>query len=141
MTDFYKEFLTTSKSEWLDIVKHSLKENQSIDEILSHFHPIEEIQYNAYGFLNEEKNSQTPGQEDYTRGGKTSDNDWTNNVLIPIDTPEKMNIFAIQQLMNGATGLKIDFANFNLKECETITKNIEFEHIVSTFFYSTKEQF
>src|SRR5690554_1952968 len=141
MTDFYKEFSTTSESEWIDILKSNLKENQSIHEILSHFHPIEEIQYNSYGFFNDKRNSQTPGQENFSRGGKTTDNNWTNNVLIPTYAPKEMNHFAHHFLMNGATGLKMDLTGFSIEECEIITQNIELEHITSTFYYSSKEQF
>src|SRR5690554_8162056 len=43
--------------------------------------------------------------------------------------------------MNGATGLKIDLREFTVKDLDKLSKDIGFEHIVSTFYYSTKEQF
>ena len=140
MTSFYEEFPTSTESEWLEKVKVDLK-GKNIEDVLHKFHPIEEVNYASYGFSKENQRHSVPGQEDYARGGKIADNDWNNCVVVPKDTPEKMNAFALKQLMNGATGLKIDVSEFSLEECKTITKEIGFEHIVSTFFYSTKAQF
>jgi len=141
MNSFYEEFPTSTELEWLEKVKIDLK-GKNIEDVLHKFHPIEEVNYTSYGFSDEKNTKHSlPGQSDYARGGKTSNNDWNNCVLVPNDTPEIMNAFALKQLMNGATGLKIDLGEFTLKECQTLSKEIGFEHIVSTFFYSTKEQF
>lgn len=140
MASFYEEFPTTTESVWLEKVKVDLKGKNS-EDVLHKFHPIEEVNYASYGFSQENQTHSVPGQEDYARGGRIADNDWNNCVVVPKDTPEKMNAFALKQLMNGATGLKIDLDDFSLEECKTIAKEIGFEHIVSTFFYSTKAQF
>ncbi len=141
MTDFYKEFSTSTPTEWLDKVKEDLK-GKSIDEVLHKFHPIEEINYASYGFANDKNESHSiPGQADYARGGKIKNNDWINNVYVPKDTPKNMNIFALKQLMNGATGLTFNLFDFDANQCELIIKDIGLEHITSTFYYSTKEQY
>ncbi|HLV43144.1 MAG TPA: methylmalonyl-CoA mutase family protein [Brumimicrobium sp.] len=140
MTSFYKEFPTTTEKEWLEKVQVDLK-GKSIEEALHKFHPIEQVNYTSYGLSRENQSHSIPGQEDYSRGGKISNNDWTNCVLVPLDSPKKMNAFALKQLMNGATGLKIDLANFSTEDCKVISKDIGFEHITSSFFYSTKAQF
>jgi methylmalonyl-CoA mutase len=141
MNSFYEEFPTTAESKWLEKVKVDLK-GKSIEEVLHKFHPIEEVNYTSYGFAQEENHIHTvPGQSDYARGGKISNNDWENCIVIPKDTPEKMNDFALKQLMNGATGIKIDLDGFSVEDCKVITKDIGFEYITSTFFYSTKAQF
>lgn len=140
MTDFYKDFSTSTETEWLEKVKKDLK-GKNIEDTLHHIHPIEEVNYKSYGLANDENQSHTvPGQSNYSRGGKIKNNDWVNNVHVPIDTPKNMNAFALKQLMNGATGLTFDLSNFDANECDLITKGIGFEHIVSNFYYSTKEQ-
>lgn len=141
MTDFYNDFSTSTETEWLDKVKKDLK-GKSIEDTLHHTHPIEEIEYSSYGLANDNnQNHSNPGQSDFSRGGRINNNDWINNVHVPHDTPQKMNAFALKQLMNGATGLTFDLAGFDANECDLITKEIGFEHIVSTFYYSTKEQY
>ncbi|PWH87060.1 methylmalonyl-CoA mutase family protein [Brumimicrobium oceani] len=140
MTDFYKEFSTTTLPEWLEKVTKDLK-GKSIEETLHKKHPIEELSYTSYGLANDKKDSHTtPGQPNYIRGGKTNNNDWVNNVFIPQGTPEEMNTFALKQLMNGATGITINLGNFDIEQCEILIKEIGLEHITSTFYYSTKEQ-
>jgi methylmalonyl-CoA mutase len=141
MTDFYKEFSTSTEAEWLDKVKIDLK-GKSIDEALHKFHPIEEINYSSYGFANDKNQSHAiPGQANYARGGKIQNNDWINNIYVPKDSPKNMNAFALKQLMNGATGLTFDLYDFDANQCDLIIKEIGFEHIASTFYYSTKEQY
>lgn len=141
MTSFYKEFPTTTEQEWLEKVKVDLK-GKSIEDVLHKTHPIEQVNYTSYGFAKENnKQHTTPGQASYSRGGRIENNDWNNCVFIPHGTPEEMNAFALKQLMNGATGLKIDLREFTVKDLDKLSKDIGFEHIVSTFYYSTKEQF
>lgn len=141
MTDFYKDFSTSTAEEWRNKVEKDLK-GKSIEDALHKFHPIEEVEYASYGLANDDNgNHNTPGQADYSRGGRINNNDWINNVFVPLDSPKKMNSFALKQLMNGATGLTIDFSDFSTADCELVIKEIEFEHITSTFFYSTEEQY
>lgn len=141
MNSFYDEFPTSTESEWLEKVKVDLK-GKSIEDALHKFHPIEEMNYTSYGFSQEKNQMHTaPGQSDYSRGGKTTNNDWENCVLVSKDTPQEMNAFALKQLMNGATGIKIDLANFSIEDCNIITKDIGFKHITASFFYSSKTQF
>jgi len=141
MTDFYKEFSTSTEAEWLEKVKVDLK-GKSIDDVLHKFHPIEEINYSSYGFADDNnQNHAIPGQPDFARGGKIKNNDWINNVCVPKDTPKNMNSFALKQLMSGATGLTFDLSDFDANQCDLMIKEIGFEYITSTFYYSTQEQF
>lgn len=140
MTDFYKEFSTSTEAEWLDKVKKDLK-GKSIEEALHKVHPIEEIKYTSYGLAKDNNESHAvPGQPDYARGGKLKNNDWINTVFIPLNTPKNMNAFALKQLMNGATGLAIDLTDFDANQCDLLITDIGLEHITSTFYYSTKVQ-
>lgn len=141
MNDFYKEFPVKTDEEWLDLTRIQLK-GKTIEEALHQTHPIEEIDYVSYGFnSNQKKSDLAPGEGNFLRGTKTTDNDWVNNIQIPHGSPKEMNAYALRFLMNGATGIKIDLANFNATEIREITKEIGLNHISSTFIYSTKEQF
>lgn len=140
MSDFYNKFPSTTKEEWLSHVEKELK-GRSVKESLHKTHPIEEIDYSSYGFIEDLTHLPSqPGEGDFSRGGHINNNDWLNTVLLPLDTPKNMNNYALKFLMNGATGLKIDLQKFSVKEIEELTKDIGFEHIHTTFHYSLKEQ-
>ena len=141
MNNFYSDFPITNQKQWLEKVEKDLK-GKTIEDTLHHFHPIEEIDYQSYGLhSDEQKHSSAPGQPPYLRGGKSTDNDWINNVVVPVDTPKKMNQFALNQLMNGATGLTLDLTTFDKEESNQLIHEIGFAHIVVTFIYASKEQF
>lgn len=139
MTDFYKDFSTVGKDEWLEKVKKDLK-GKTVEEKLHYNHPIEEIEYRAYGLADDQTKYKSLGQDDNIRGGKINNNDWINNINIPVSTPKEMNTFALHQLMNGATGITLDISSFEVADIETNIKDIQFEHIVSTFYYATESQ-
>ena len=52
-----------------------------------------------------------------------------------------MNALALKQLMNGATGLTFDLADFDANQCDLIINEIGFKYIGAAFYYSTQEQF
>ncbi|MEX2483068.1 MAG: methylmalonyl-CoA mutase family protein [Brumimicrobium sp.] len=141
MSDFFSEFSSVSEQEWLDLVSKDLK-GKSIEDVLHHTHPIEELEYKSYAFPNDQiENHETPGSSPYTRGGKFKDNDWEIINVIPKGTPEEMNKLALDYLMKGATGLRLNLFDFDSSACDKLVKGIEFEYISVTFEYHTKEQF
>lgn len=140
MIDLFNKFPASSKTEWLTLVESELK-GKSVEDVLHKTHPIEEVKYSSYGFKEDiSHTSSQPGEGDFSRGGRVENNDWINAVLIPLDTVKNMNSYALKALMNGATGLKINLHDFSIKEIEELTKDIGFEHISSTFYYSQKHQ-
>lgn len=139
MSDFYTEFPTNTKEEWLKLAEVQLR-GKSIEEALHHIDPIEEIEYKSYGFSKD-----TDGQKEISAipqdRATTTFNDWINNVTILAQDIKEMNKLAHSRLMNGATGIEIDLSTYSLEEIQTITIDIGFEHIQATLYYATEEQY
>lgn len=140
MSDFYSEFSTTSQEEWLKKVSQDLK-GKKVEDILHHSHPIENIDFKSYAFPGDGDEHTIPGVAPYIRGGKFSNNNWQIINAIENSDAKSMNKIALDRLMNGATGLRLDLSEFNESELDILVKDIGFEHIVTTFIYHTKSQF
>lgn len=140
MSDFYSDFSRIESSEWIEKVKADLKGN-SPDETLNFYHPIEGIEYKAYGLSQGPADEHgVPGKPSYLRGVSQGSNDWVINVAIPKTTARECNKQALHHLMNGATGLRINLSNYSVEDCTEAIKDIEFEYIAATFIYHTEEQ-
>lgn len=140
MSDFYSEFSITSQEEWLEKVSKDLK-GKNVEDVLHHSHPIENIDFESYAFPSDEYNHTIPGVAPYVRGGKFSNNNWHIVNAIENTDAKSMNKLALDRLMNGATGLRIDLAEFNDDELNNLVNDIGFEHITTTFIYHNKIQF
>jgi methylmalonyl-CoA mutase len=141
MSDFYSDFPQVNKDQWIQKVKQDLK-SRTIEEALQFAHPIEEINYKAYGFKDngiQQKNNQN--SPDYLRGTHTEHNDWFNNVVIPKQSAKQVNKMALNYLMTGANALTIDLGDFDETACNEAIKGIKFKYITSSFVYHTKVQF
>lgn len=140
MSDFYSEFPTSSQEEWLSKVSQDLR-GKNVEDLLHHSHPIEQVDFESYAFPNDGINHTIPGIAPYLRGGKYSNNNW--HIINPIqnDDAKSMNKLALDRLMNGATGLRIDLSQFDGKELDLLSQEIGFQHIVTTFIYHNKSQF
>jgi methylmalonyl-CoA mutase len=140
MSDFYSEFSITSQEEWLEKVSQDLK-GKKVEDVLQHSHPIENIDFKSYAFPDDEYNHTIPGVAPYLRGGKFSNNDWQIINAIENSDAKSMNKLALDRLMNGATGLRIDLSEHNSGDLSALINDIGFTHIVTTFIYHNKEQF
>ncbi len=140
MSDFYSDFSSVDASEWMNKVKIDLKGKHPEDS-LHYKHPIEDIEYKAYALSKKEGDAfGVPGKPSYLRGTSIDNNDWVINVAIPTNTAKIVNKLALQHLMNGATGLRIDLSNYSVEDCIEAVKGIEFKYINTTFKYNTEEQ-
>lgn len=140
MSDFYNEFSTTSQEEWLKKVSQDLK-GKNVEDVLHHSHPVENIDFKSYAFPDDEYKHTVPGVAPYIRGGRFSNNDWQIINVVENSDAKSMNKIALDRLMNGATGLRLDLSEFNDAELDILTKEIGFEHITTTFIYHNKTQF
>ncbi len=140
MSDFYSDFSSVDASEWMNKVKIDLK-GKLPEESLHYKHPIEGVVYKAYA-LSKGKDDEfgVPGSPSYLRGTSIDSNDWVINVAIPNESPKIVNKIALQHLMNGATGLRINLSNYSVEDCKEAVKGIEFKYINVTFKYNTEEQ-
>ena len=140
MSDFYSDFPQVNKEQWLEKVEKDLR-GKTIDEALHYAHPIEEINYKAYGFKEngiQQKNN--PNCADYLRGTHTNNNDWFNNVVIPKLSAKEVNETALNHLMTGSNALTIDLNDFDETACNIVVNGIKFEYITASFIYHTEAQ-
>jgi methylmalonyl-CoA mutase len=140
MSDFYSEFSNISQEEWLKKVSQDLK-GKKIDDVLHHSHPIENIEYKSYAFPDDQAQHTTPGVAPYIRGGKFNNNGWHIVNAIQNSDAKSMNKSALDLLMGGATGLRIDLSTLDGSDLSTLVTDIGFEHITTTFIYHNKSQF
>lgn len=140
MSDFYSEFSTISQEKWLEKVSQDLK-GKNVADVLHHSHPIENIEFKSYAFPDKDHKHTIPGVAPYIRGGKFNNNEWQIvNAIQKLDA-KSANKLALDRLMKGATGLRLDLADFDSNELKTLVNEIGFEYIVSTFIYHNKTQF
>ena len=101
MNSFFSTFDKTSLSQWKDQIIQDLKGKEH--SVLEFHDPIEELDYKAYYHQDETASkNEAPGNFPYTRGLKTSDNNWMNGALIEITDESNANKEALALLMKGA---------------------------------------
>lgn len=140
MSDFYSEFSNTSQEEWIEKVSQDLR-GKNVEDFLNHSHPIENVDFKSYAFPGEDYKHTVPGVAPYIRGGKFNNNEWQIvNAIQKLDA-KSSNKIALDHLMKGATGLRLNLADFDNNELKTLINEIGFEYIVTTFIYYNKTQF
>lgn len=131
MNSFFSTFDKSSLSQWKDQIIQDLKGKEH--SVLEFHDPIEELDYKAYYHQDETASkNEAPGNFPYTRGLKTSDNNWMNGALIEITDESNANKEALALLMKGA-----DLLVFKTKknDCDwnKVLSEIKLEYIKAQF--------
>lgn len=131
MNSFFSAFDKSSLNQWKDQI---IKDLKGKDLSILEFHDsLEEIDYKAFYHQDEIKsNQEVPGNFPYTRGFKTTNNDWSNGAFISIIDDKKANDEALDYLMKGADLLVIKTLKLDCN-WETIVSGIQFEFIKVQF--------
>ena len=140
MSEFYSEFSNFGQKEWLSRVSQDLK-GKNVEDVLHHSHPIENIDFKSYAFPEDQYQHTIPGVAPYVRGGKFNNNEWQIINAIQNSGAKSMNKQSLDKLMSGATGLRFDLSDFDENDLKTLTNEIGFEYISTTFIYHNKVQF
>ena len=131
MNSFFSTFDKSSLSQWKDQIIQDLKGKEH--SVLEFHDPIEELDYKAYYHQDETASkNEAPGNFPYTRGLKTSDNNWMNGALIEITDESNANKEALALLMKGA-----DLLVFKTKKTDCdwnkVLSEIKLEYIKAQF--------
>lgn len=131
MNNFFSAFDKSSLSQWKDQIIQDLKGKEH--SVLEFHDPIEELDYKAYYHKDETASkNEAPGKFPYTRGLKTSDNNWMNAALVEITDESEANNEALDLLMKGA-----DLLVFKTKKTDcnwnTVLSDIKVKYIKVQF--------
>lgn len=132
MTDLFSSFQTSSKEEWIAILKKELK-GESIDT-LNKFNRVEEIAFPSY-FHREDRKApfSDPGQAPYTRGIGAENNDWTIATTFRIGNEKESNREILMALMSGTDHLVLEATNAGEIDFETLFHEVGLSFIHTTF--------
>ncbi|NRA11754.1 MAG: hypothetical protein HRT57_07355, partial [Crocinitomicaceae bacterium] len=131
MNSFFSAFDKSSLSQWKDQIIQDLKGKEH--SVLELNDPIEELDYKAYYHQDETPSkNEYPGNYPYTRGLKTTNNNWMNGALLEIEDESKANKEALDLLMKGADLLVFKTIIENCDWSEVLSE-IEFEYIKAQF--------
>lgn len=139
MTQLFKDFSSTSKQEWLDLIHKELK-GESPD-LLHKLNPIEEIVLPSYFHRLDAKISYSdPGLSPFTRGIKQDSNDWHICSRIEVSSETAANKKALELLMSGSTALQFVATSVNSIDFNLLLKDIDLAFIQTSFLGETDEQ-
>jgi methylmalonyl-CoA mutase len=131
MNSFFSAFDKSSLSQWKDQIIQDLKGKEH--SVLEFHDPIEELDFKAYYHQDETASkNEAPGNFPYTRGLKTSDNNWMNGTLIEISDESKANKEALDSLMKGADLLVFKTTKTDC-DWNKVLSEIKFEYIKAQF--------
>ncbi|MDR0803337.1 methylmalonyl-CoA mutase family protein [Fluviicola sp.] len=132
MTDLFSSFQTSSKEEWIAILKKELK-GESIDT-LNKFNRVEEITFPSY-FHREDQQVRfsDPGQVPYTRGIEAENNGWTIATTFRIGNEKESNREILAALMSGTDHLILEATGSGEIDFETLLHKVELSFIHTTF--------
>jgi len=139
MSKLFASFPPTSKHDWLELLQKELK-GESMDK-LQKFNRIEEISLPAY--LHREDQPQAfsdPGLLPYTRGSRTTDNDWHIGSCIRLENEQASNKLILELLMAGTTALVIHATSENDIAFATLFNEVDLQYIHTTFYPKTIAQ-
>ena len=131
MNNFFKAFDKSSLSDWKDQIIKDLKGKEH--SVLEFSDSIEEIDYKAYYHQDEVNSKQeAPGNFPFTRGLKTTNNDWSNAAFISVTDAKTANAEALDNLMKGADSLVFKATKSGL-DWQTVLNGVKFEFIKAQF--------
>lgn len=139
MTDLFSSFQTSSKEEWITILKKELK-GESIDT-LNKINRVEEIAFPSYFHREDQKTHfSDPGQVPYTRGIEAVNNDWTIATTFRIGNEQESNREIIAALMSGTDHLILEATKAESIDFETLLREVGLSFIHTTFRAQTLAQ-
>jgi methylmalonyl-CoA mutase len=139
MTQLFKDFSSTNKQEWLDLIHKELK-GESPD-LLHKLNPIEEIVLPSYFHRSDANISYSdPGLSPFTRGINQHSNDWHICTRIEIDSESTANKKALEFLMSGSTALQFVATSNKAINFDQLLKDIDLAYIQTSFLGETDEQ-
>jgi len=133
-------FEPSSLTEWIEQLKKDLK-GEAFSK-LERNDQIEDIDYTT--FAHQESRpipDQAPGNFPFTRGLRTSDNNWNNGYYLRVTDESTSNKKALEILMKGAELLIIDVSSSYHTDWNTLLNRIELEFIQAQFVLTTIEQY
>ena len=133
-------FPSNSLEEWIVQLKKDLK-GDDFSKLLRQ-DEVEEIDFPTYRHAESGTIvSQVPGKSPFTRGVKTSKNNWNNGQLIVVKEEKTANQKALELLMKGCDLLIFDLTNLHSNDWAKLFEGIQFEYITSQFKISDSKQF
>ncbi|MNJ83685.1 Methylmalonyl-CoA mutase small subunit [compost metagenome] len=139
MNDLFSSFQTSSKEEWIAILKKELK-GESIDT-LNKFNRVEEVTFPSYFHREDQQNQfSDPGLAPYTRGIQPKNNDWTIATTFRIANEKECNQEIISALMCGTDHLVLEASNNGTIHFETLLQEVGLSFIHTTFRAKSAEQ-
>lgn len=139
MNDLFSSFQSSSKEEWIAILKKELK-GESIDT-LNKFNRVEEITFPSYFHREDQQVSfSDPGLAPYTRGIQSKNNDWTIATAFRITNEKACNQEIISALMSGTDHLILVAENTDAINFEVLLQEVGLSFIHTTFRAKTTEQ-
>jgi methylmalonyl-CoA mutase len=139
MANIFDSFGSTSKSEWIDLIRKELKD--ASPDTLQKFNRVEEISLPAY-FHSEDEAAQfsDPGCEPYTRGTRAGSNDWMIASVFLIGDEAADNRKMLDALMGGASSLTVQATSEKAIDFRRLFENVGLEYIHTAFYPKTEEQ-
>jgi methylmalonyl-CoA mutase len=139
MIGLKQEFRSSSLSEWVEQLKKDLKGddyNKLLRDDL-----LEELQYPTFHHAESATIiEQTPSNNPFTRGLKTSSNSWSNGFVLDNQHAEKANKKALEVLMKGADLLIFSATGSDNVNWGVLLKDIELNYISTQFELRTADQ-
>ncbi len=133
-------FPSNSLEDWIVQLKKDLKGDDF--STLHRHNQIEEIEFPTYHHAESgEIVGQVPGKYPFTRGIKTSKNDWNNGHLILVKEEKIANVKALELLMKGCDLLIFDLSYLHSNDWAKLFEGIQFEYITAQFKLSNSQQF
>lgn len=133
-------FPPSTLEDWIVQLKKDLK-GEGFDKLLRK-DEVEEINYPTYHHAESNQIiAQSPGEFPYTRGPKTTKNDWSNGHLIRVESVKSANQKALDLLMKGCDLLIFDIQNCSSNDWKSLFQEIQFEFIKVQLLIENKEQF
>lgn len=136
MNNFFKEFSTVGKKEWFAKIHADLKGTDA--GLLEHHDKIEELDFSCAYHISDRTKYETPGAFPFTRGLKTSLNDWKNMAFIEINDEKTANSKILHLLMTGADALWLSAKKENIN-WGLVLNEVQLEHINTQFSLKSKE--
>ncbi|MDX2361111.1 MAG: methylmalonyl-CoA mutase family protein [Crocinitomicaceae bacterium] len=139
MSDFFKEFQSSSKAEWQNKIVADLKGKDP--SLLQISDEIEELNLSSYLHREDGKNQdQIPGNFPFTRGMNRDNNHWANGALIQIEDEKSANKKALNILGSGGDLLVFKSHKENT-DWKLVMNEIQVEHIQIQFVIQSIEEF
>lgn len=140
MNKLFSDFPKVSKTEWEEKLIKELK-GANFEESLIRKNEIEEIIFPTYHHKSDLLNSnEIPGNFPYTRGTKSSENNWNIASKVEVDDDLNANKKALDLLMSGSTALIFDLKREKV-DCNVLFDSIGFEFIQTQLNVISAEQY